>query len=57
MLPLLHSKKDFSSFLLVGLKLNMDARKLIAKIPLEFVNQTLLEIEDDKQCLLLEKLA
>ena len=57
MLPLLHSKKDFSSFLLVGLKLNMDVRKLIAKIPLEFVNQTLLEIEDDKQCLLLEKLA
>lgn len=40
----------------MGLKLNMNIRKLISKIPLEYLNQTLSEIEDEKQSLILEKL-
>ncbi len=34
LLPELYAKKEFSSFLLVGLKLNMNIRKLVSKIPL-----------------------
>lgn len=56
MLPLLHSKKEFSSFLIVGMKLNMNIRKLISKVPLEYMNQTLAEVEDEKQVMILEGL-
>jgi hypothetical protein len=53
MLPELHVKKEFSSFIIVGLKLNINIRKLLSKIPLQYLNQTLAEIEDEKQLLIL----
>jgi hypothetical protein len=53
MLPELHAKKEFSSFIIVGLKLNINIRKLLSKIPLQYLNQTLAEIEDEKQLLIL----
>ena len=53
MLPELHAKNEFSSFIIVGLKLNINIRKLLSKIPLQHLNQTLTEIEDEKQLLIL----
>lgn len=45
MIPELIQNKDFTSALLVALKLNINARKLLTKIPAEYVKATVSELE------------
>lgn len=56
MIPELISNKDFTSALLVALKLNTDARKLLKKIPVEYVKAVVCELEPRYADLLLEKI-
>jgi hypothetical protein len=48
--------KNFTSALLVALKLNMDARKLLTKIPVGYVKAIVCELEPKYADLLLEKI-
>lgn len=45
MIPELIQKKDFTSALLITLKLNLNARKLLMKIPAEHVKAIVCELE------------
>jgi hypothetical protein len=56
MIPELIQKKDYTSALLVALKLNINARKLLAKIPIEHVKAIVCEFEPLFAELLLEKI-
>jgi len=56
MLPELINRKDYTSAVLVALKLNMNIRKLITKIPNQFVKAIVAEIESQYAELLLEKI-
>lgn len=56
MLPGLISNKDFTSAVLVGLKLNVNIRKLIRKIPNQYVKSIVGELEPQYAEILLEKI-
>lgn len=53
MIPELVAKNDFTSALLVALKLNINPRKLIKKIPIEYVKSVSNELEPQYAELLL----
>lgn len=50
------TNKDFTSALLVALKLNINVRKLLKKIPAEYVKAIVCELEPRYANLLLEKI-
>jgi hypothetical protein len=56
MLPELIVKKDYTSAVLVSLKLNLNIRKLIKKIPAQDVNSIMAELEPKYAELLIEKI-
>jgi hypothetical protein len=56
MIPELINNKDFTSALLVALKLNINGRKLLTKIPAEYVKAVVCELEPRYAELLLEKI-
>ena len=56
MIPELVSRKDFTSAVLVELKLNMNIRKLIKKIPAQYVKAVVGELEPKYAELLMEKI-
>jgi hypothetical protein len=56
MIPELIRNRDFTSALLIALKLNINARKLLTKIPAEHVKSTVCELEPQYAEVLLEKI-
>lgn len=56
MIPQFISEQDYTSAVLVGLKLNLNIRKLIKKIPVQFASSVIGELEPQYAELLLEKI-